>query len=173
MDDTPETEGAELPIESDGKRGGIVPMVAALVISLGGGGALGLTVLAPTAGAWMAERPERPPKEKSGGHGGGSEESLLHVVDNLVVNPAASGGSRFLLTSIALEAASQAEAEELAARDVEIRDAFIMVLGSKTVDELTDIRSRPQISKELMEAISTLVGRDVVHRLFIPQFVIQ
>ena len=169
-------EGAEEGTEA--KRGGVIPLVAALVISVGGGGFVGMKALGPSVGPWMAERAANASEKGGGSHGGGGhagggEESPLHMVDNLVLNPARSGGSRFLLTSVALEANSAAAADMLASRDVELRDAFIMVLGAMTVEELTDISNRPAISQKLLYAAEALVGYDVVHRLFIPQFVIQ
>lgn len=159
--------------EGGSRRGGILPLLAVLLLTLGGGGVAGAKVLGPKVGPVLAERSlEAPKKKKKGGHGAG-EESTLHVVDNLVLNPASSGGSRFLLTSIALETESVEDVAELAARDVEIRDAFIRVLGTKTVDELTDMTQRTQIISELMDSVETLVGPGMVHRIFIPQFVIQ
>lgn len=169
-----EVEDVYEDLEGGSKRGGIIPMLAVLVITLGGGGAVGMKAVGPKVGPVLAERALEAPKKKSGGHGGGAEgESALHVVDNLVLNPASSGGSRFLLTSIALQAGTSEEAAELEARDLEIRDAFIMVLGAKTVEELTDIRNRAWISQELMVAIESVMGPGVVHRILIPQFVIQ
>lgn len=154
------------------KRGGILPLVAVLVLTLGGGGLAGMKVVGPKLGPVLAERALEAPKKKKGGHGG-EAESTLHLVDNLVLNPAASGGQRFLLTSIALQVESPEDVAELAARDLEIRDAFIMVLGTKTVDQLTDVKYRPQLTRELREAVDALVGPGMVHRVLIPQFVIQ
>jgi len=163
--------------ETPSKKGGIVPMLAVLIATLGGGGFVGMNALAPKAGTMLADRASVVAGggggDHEGGGGAGGGESALHVVDNLVVNPAASGGGRFLLTSIALQAASVEAIPVLEARDVEIRDAFIMVLGSKTVEELTNIQLRSVISQELLDAVSALVGHNMVHRIFIPQFVIQ
>ncbi len=146
-----------------------------LVLSLGGGGAIGLTAIGPRVGVMLAARSTAVPEAKAahgGGHGEG-ETAPLHVVDNLVVNPAGSGGSRFLLTSIALETVSPAAAEGLKVRDLEIRDAFLMVLGAKTVDQLSDISRRPALARELLASVQELVGAGIVIRILIPQFVIQ
>ena len=157
--------------EPEAKGKGLLPMVAILIVTLAGGGFVGAKTLGPALGPALAARAEAAPKK--GGHGGEAEVSPLHVVDNLVVNPASSGGSRFLLTSIALETTDPEAAAGLEARDLEIRDAFNMVLGTKTVEELTDITLRRSITAELMVAIEALVGPGVVHRILIPQFVIQ
>lgn len=171
-----ELEGTEdeLAEEFDGKprkKGKIIPILIA-VVCLAAGSAVGAMGLGNTVGTVLADRAANADDGGSGGHGGG-EASSLHVVDNLVVNPAASGGGRFLLTSIALETVTPEGAELLAARDIELRDVMIMVLGSKTVAELTDIRSRASLATELLAVVEKIVGDHVVSRLFIPQFVIQ
>jgi flagellar FliL protein len=171
-----EREELEAQPEAPSKRGGFIPLIAALVLGVGGGGAVGLTAVGPKVGAALAARATAAPAKAKGGHGGGHGEgdsAPLHVVDNLVVNPAGSGGSRFLLTSIALETSSAAEAEALKERDLEIRDAFLLVLASRTVDQLSDISARPALSRELLAALHVLIGDGVVVRILIPQFVIQ
>lgn len=170
-----ENEDIEEQTEETAKKGGFVPLIAALVLSLGGGGAIGLTAVGPKVGEKLAARATAEPNvgaAHGGGHGDG-ESAPLHVVDNLVVNPAGSGGSRFLLTSIALETVSPAAAESLMERDLEIRDAFLMVLGAKTVEQLSDISLRPVLSRELLASVQELVGTGIVTRILIPQFVIQ
>lgn len=170
-----ENEVIEEQAEEPTKKGGVIPLVAVLLLTLGGGGAIGAMAVGPKVGSVLAARATAAPKAK-GGHGGGhgeGESAPLHVVDNLVVNPAGSGGSRFLLTSIALETASADEAEELKLRDLEIRDAFLLVLGSKTVEQLSDIAQRAELSRELMDSVQALVGEGIVERILIPQFVIQ
>lgn len=167
-----ENEELETQTEEPKKRGGFITLIAALVLSVGGGGAIGLMAVGPKVGAMLASRAAEAPKPKAP-KGEGGESANLHVVDNLVVNPANSGGSRFLLTSIALETASAEEAEALKARDLEIRDAFLLVLGSRTVEQLSDISLRPALSRELLASVRELVGDGIVQRILIPQFVIQ
>lgn len=170
-----ENEIDEVPLgdETEGKRGGILPLVAILVVTLAGGGFMGVTTLGPKLGPALAARAEAAPKKSKGGHGGEGEATTMHVVDNLVVNPASSGGSRFLLTSIALLAPDADAAAEMKARDLEIRDAFIMVLGTLTVDELTNMELRPEIIRQLLAATRHLMGPEMVTRILLPQFVIQ
>lgn len=176
------SDEADIDIDLDGdepKRGGVVPLLMVALIGLGGGGAVGAKMLGPTVAPVLAERamhaPEKKAKKKGGGHGGGYGDaaSSLHVIDNLVVNPAQSAGTRFLLTSIAVEANDADQAEEISGRDMELRDVLITVLGSKTVNELTDVTQRPAIVEEILTALEGVLGHDVIHRIFIPQFVIQ
>lgn len=168
-----ETEVAETPEEEPKKSRGIVPLAAVLVVALAGGGVLGAKSLGPKVGAELAARAESSAKASQEAHEGEGAAIPVHVVDNLVVNPAGSDGARFLLTSVAIETRNPADTAVLTRRDVEIRDAFIMVLGAKTVSQLADISQRPALSDELKGAVQKLVGPGVVSRIYLPQFVIQ
>jgi flagellar FliL protein len=185
MDESTEDVAAEAADQGDEKKpkkGIVVPLLAAL-IGLGGGGALGVMFLGPMIGiklAASAPLPDSDSEEDDHGGGGHGEEGeaaadgeQLHLIDNLVVNPAGSGGTRFLLASVALEPASESVTEELASRDVELRDALLRTLGSKTVDELVDINLREALATELLGAVEAIVGEGEIRRVFLPQYVIQ
>lgn len=114
---------------------------------------------------------------EDGGHGAppatDGKNETVHVVDNLVLNPAGSGGSRFLLLSVAMEGGTPAVTAEMTARDAELRDIILTTLGSKNVDQLTDISVRDSIKSELISVISTRFGKGAVKRLYFPTFVVQ
>ncbi len=169
------------------KKGKKAVLIAAL-LGLGGGAAGGLVVLGPAIGTSMAASAPLPGAEAAAddghggggddGHGGGGAEGgggadALHVIDNLVVNPSDSEGTRFLLASVALVPGDPGLGDELTARDVELRDALIRVLGGKTVDQLVDIGQRAALADELKAAVESIVGDHTIRRLFIPQYVIQ
>ncbi|MDH5588465.1 MAG: flagellar basal body-associated FliL family protein [Gemmatimonadota bacterium] len=166
-------------MEGGKKKGGILPALIIALVGIGGGGAAGMTVLGPMVAPMLAERAMAQSPEGGGGHGegGGSGgeggEAALHVIDNLVVNPAGSRGARFLLTSIALETFQAEQVDVLSARDIALRDALVVVLGGKTVEELSDMSLRPVLVEEMMIAIQRVMGDHVVRHIFIPQFVIQ
>ncbi|RMH19038.1 MAG: hypothetical protein D6701_05475, partial [Gemmatimonadetes bacterium] len=115
MSDAPEqaAEGQEK------KKGGMMVLLIAGLVGVGGGSALGAMVLGPMVGARMADaapsvdgshaEPAGGGHGEDDGHGGGGDHGeggggeaagSLHVVDNLVVNPAGSNGTRFLLATI-------------------------------------------------------------------------
>lgn len=157
---------------AEAPRSKLLPVAAVLVVTLLGGGMVGIKAVGPRVGARLAEAALAAP-ERGRGHAADPGQVTVHVVDNLVLNPAGSGGARFLLTSIALDAGSPEGAAEVAARDLEIRDAFILVLGTKTVEQLTDVGNRSRLIAELRRAADDLMGPGLVQRVFIPQFVIQ
>lgn len=116
--------------------------------------------------------------EHGEGGEGGAAASNLHLIDNLVLNPAGSGGSRFLMLAAALEFNDAAQVEEVKSRDSEVRDVILRVMGSKTVEELSDMAHREEIKGELADSLGTLFKKSKskkkpIRRVYFPQFVIQ
>jgi flagellar FliL protein len=98
------------------------------------------------------------------------------VIDNLVLNPAESGGQRFLLLTIAFELKDAAALEEMKARDAELRDAVLQSVGAKSVEYLADMARRDSLKAELRGVAGKLfpdARKPVVRRIYFPQFVIQ
>ena len=110
---------------------------------------------------------------KTGEHGAAAPDAPVHLIDNLVLNPAGSGGSRFLLASVGIQTASVAANEVLTKREVEARDVVLAVLGSKHVEDLAEMGNRERIKGELKAALDSVFGAGVVRRIYFPQFVIQ
>ncbi|HEY0931130.1 MAG TPA: flagellar basal body-associated FliL family protein [Gemmatimonas sp.] len=171
-------------------------LIGMVAVGLAVGGGTGAAVLGPMVAKKMgkatpivavahaesdaeapaAEHGEAPAAEgehaaPEGKEGGGAASVLL--LENLVLNPAGSGGSRFLLLSVAIEAGKPTALEQFKARDAELRDIILTALGTKTVDELTDISKREQFKTELQAAVDGRFGKQSVKRLYFPQFVVQ
>lgn len=188
-------EGGEPPVKA-GPKG--VVLIGALVGSLLIGGAAGVFAVGPmlakksgyvvTPAAHDAEGADAEAEAEGGGehaapaggeHGEGGEgaaASNLHLIDNLVLNPAGSGGSRFLMLAAALEFNDAAQVEEMKSRDSEVRDVILRVMGSKTVEELSDMGHREAIKEELADSLATLFKKSKkkpIRRVYFPQFVIQ
>ena len=79
----------------------------------------------------------------------------------------------FLLASVAFETADTSLDDAITARDFEIRDALIRVLGLKTVDQLTDYGFRDELVAQLEAAVEGVIGEGSVMRIYLPQYVIQ
>lgn len=197
MADKPDTP-TETPAPSGIKA--LLPAILAVVIGIGGGAALGLFVAGPvlTKGLVVAKVAKKAPSDAEHGdeatdeehasadeegaeeedHGDGKKKDAaaapeIHTLDNLVINPANTGGARFLLVSIAIEAGSTKALETLKARDAELRDAVLNTIASREVDALTNITYRDTVKTELAAAINARFGKKTVKRLFFPQWVIQ
>jgi flagellar protein FliL len=95
------------------------------------------------------------------------------TLENLVLNPAGSGGSRFLLLTVSIECKDAAAVTTLQSRDAELRDVVLSSLGQKTVDELADIAGRDVIKEQLATALNERFGKKTVLRVYFPQYVVQ
>lgn len=159
-----------------------LPLIAMIAVGLAVGGGTGATVLGPMVAKKLGRAPAHADTAAAdstaadsvateGGEGAGAPSVTL--LENLVLNPAGSGGSRFLLLSVAIEAANATSTADFTARDAELRDIILTALGGKTVDQLTDISTREGIKTELQAAITARFGKSSVKRLYFPQFVVQ
>lgn len=100
-------------------------------------------------------------------------EAAVHTLDNLVLNPAQSDGSRFLLVTVTFELKNAAVLDKMKARDAELRDAVLVTLGAKSVEQLADMTQREALKAELKSIIAKLFAKGAVKRIYFPQFVIQ
>ena len=165
-----------------------LPMIAMIAVGLAIGGGTGAVVVGPMVAKKMgkvmpAHSDSAAASDSTGGgeHGAepgaegaeGAAAATVHLLENLVLNPAKSSGSRFLLLSVAIEVGSATAGTDMTARDAELRDIILTSLGNKTVEELTDISLREGIKSEVQTAITTRFGKTAVKRLYFPQFVVQ
>jgi flagellar FliL protein len=168
----PEATAPEAP--KTVKKPLLVGVVAGAFIA---GSAVGLFLVGP-----MVSGPAAPPADaaesdaKGGEHGGeaAAGAGTLYLIDNMVLNPAGSNGSRFLLVATSVEVSDAAIVEELRGRDAEARDVLSGVLGARTVEELSDLTRRDSLRSEIARALNHMVKRpQAVRRVHFPQFVVQ
>ena len=175
--ETAEVQNAEAaPSGSKAK----LPLIAMIAVGLAIGGGTGAAFIGPMVAKKMGKSAEAHATEGADSTAGHEAEATepgtvapVHLMENLVLNPAGSGGSRFLLLSVAIEAGSSEIEAGMTARDAELRDIILTSLGTKTVDQLTDIANREGIKNEVTAAIVTRFGKTSVKRLYFPQFVVQ
>lgn len=181
---SPETEA---PAEDATASGGFkakLPLLALVAVGLAVGGGTGAKFIGPLVAKKMgravpgahadsASALADSTKADSTAKDGASAAPSVHLLENLVLNPAGSGGSRFLLLSVAIETSSATVATDMQARDAELRDIILTALGSKTVEQLTDMSTREGIKGELQTAIGLRFGKTAAKRVYFPQFVVQ
>jgi flagellar FliL protein len=136
-------------------------LVAILVVAVFASRLLVQQVFFPSAHEEKAE-----PKEKS-------ELGEYHMITDLLINPAASGGRRHLLVSIGLEIHDPLLKEELAKRDPQIRDNLITLLAGQDASVLTDIRYREKIRNSLLKAVNYYLEEGQVQKLYFVKYVFQ
>ena len=157
-----------------------LPLVIALTIGLTIGALAGSLVVGPLVAEGDAAA-ECTCEEEAGGHGeagavdshGNPIAKPTYNVENLVLNPAGSGGSRYLVLSISFSVRDSATVTKMKDRDSELRDILLKVLGAKTVPQLSDMNTRPALKAEVRAQAGRLFGEKTITDVFFPQFVIQ
>jgi flagellar FliL protein len=186
----PPAEGEEAAPEKPKPKG--VVLIGALVGGLVVGVAAGLFAVGPmvakksgydiTALADSGPTAEsHQPEGGAGGHGpegeGSDAASSVHLIDNMVLNPAGSGGTRFVMLAAAVEFGDAKYVDQIRARDAEARDIVLRVVGSRGVEQLAEMSFREILRKELADSLSALFPKaergSAIKRIFFPQFVIQ
>lgn len=122
---------------------------------------------------------EKPAEEEK------EEFGEIYTIDDLVINPAKSGGRRHLLVSLGLEyfpdekkgGAKEGEptglAAELQMREPQIRDNLITLLAGQDITVLSDIKYREKIRQSLLKAINYYLQEGQVAKLYFTKYVFQ
>jgi len=158
---TPEN-AEETAAPSKGKR--TVLILAILGIAAGvGAGLFGV-------GPVLAKKRATSPAPK---HEDVPSTAVVHPIENLVLNPAGSNGTRFLMVTATFEVKDAGADQRMKDREAEVRDHILSLLSKKTVEELTDVNAREPIKREVLNAVAPLFPKGDVVKVFFPQFVIQ
>jgi flagellar protein FliL len=104
---------------------------------------------------------------------GEGEEALVFVVKDLIVNPAGTNGTRFLLTTIGIEVGSPESMKELEKKEVMVRDAFTNILTAKSLPELTDAAHRESIRTEISDKVGGMLKSGKPKNIYFSKFIIQ
>lgn len=117
-------------------------------------------------------KPKKKRKKKSDGHG---EEtgSIVYAIKDIVVNPAGTGGTRFLSVSFGFELGSSYVASEFEDRELMVRDALITILSSKTVAQLTDAKQKEIVRYQIKKRLEKLLDTDEIDGVYFTDFVLQ
>lgn len=101
------------------------------------------------------------------------QERQMFVLKDLIINPAHSGGAKFLLTTIGVEVPSTETLQEIQNKEVIVRDILNTVLGSKNLEELSDISRRDTIRQEILKEIAKKLRLGKPTNVYFSKFIIQ
>ncbi len=97
----------------------------------------------------------------------------MFVLKDLIINPASSGGAKFLLTTIGVEVPSTEVLREIQNKEIVVRDILNTVLGSKHLEELADMSKRDAIRKEISAEIAKILKLGKPTNVYFSKFIIQ
>lgn len=158
-----------------GKKKLILLLVLLLVV--GGGGAaawqMGLVdQLLGGGGDQAAEDGAAAEQEQAQAEESTGAESLV-TLPTFIVNLADPLGRRYLKLGMDVEVRNAESADELTAREAKVRDSVILLLSSKSYQDLATIESKILLKKEIAERLNQVLGGPKVQRVYITEMVVQ
>jgi flagellar FliL protein len=117
----------------------------------------------------------QPPTEAVKGSANPKEaaEPNLYTIKDIIINPAGTNGSRFLLVTMAFEFDSPGALQEMGKKEVQVRDALNTILTSKTLLELVDVNKREALRVEISKRISGFISTGTLKNVYFSKFIIQ
>lgn len=121
-------------------------------------------------------------KAEGGGHGaaapkegGGAAGATTNIfpLEPFIVNIYDGQELRYLKVKVEMEMASPAVKPELDARIAPIRDAILVLLSSKTMQDIQDIQGKNQLKDEIMVAVNKNIPPGKIAKIYFTDFVVQ
>ena len=97
----------------------------------------------------------------------------VYSLDEFVINLKDNNNNRYLKTKIALGYEKKKDVEILIEKQLQIRDAIIQTLRSKTADEIMEVEKTDELKQELMKDLNKVFGSELVLDIYIVDFLIQ
>jgi len=132
---------------------------------------IGVLIIALSGGvvAFLTSKKEGKEKGKELHH----KDTIIYSMEPIVVNLFDPTGKRYLQVSLALELRSKKLKEEIKHNEPKIKDAIIMVLSSKTPEEVLQPGAKELIKNELLYKINSILGKKVVLNVYITQYIVE
>jgi flagellar FliL protein len=119
-----------------------------------------------------------------------AEHKQIYLIEDVIVNPAGTHGSRYLSVSIGVEmnapdaaeskggegghgGGEAAAANPLDNKKPQLRDALINILSSKTIPELTTVEDKEKIRQEILTRFTEILAPQPVYQIYFVDFVLQ
>lgn len=97
----------------------------------------------------------------------------LYALDTMIVNLADHGGKRYLRVTMALELSDPEVVATIESRLPKVRDAVLMILPTKTYDDVSTTDGKIALRNEVMEKINGLMTKGRVNNIYFTEFVVQ
>lgn len=153
------------------KKGGmslIIMLVPLLLLGLAGGGWVAYSQYTSLAVLMHSDEEEA---EEEGDEP--IEYGEFMELDPIIANPAGSGGQRYLMIKVGLEAAEAKVLEELGTKSIVVKETILGKLSAQTVEDLADIGKRDQIKEEVRGALNSILSEGEISRLYFTEYVLQ
>lgn len=154
----------------------LLAIIGAAVVLGGGGAAFFLMKGGDDSAAVAVEETKTDTghsEKPTSSHSTKSGNAIMYAIDDIVVNPSGTGGSRFLSVSFGFELGNAKLASDFETREPLVRDALITILSSKSVAQLTDAREKEILRYQVKKRLEQLLKTDQLVGVYYTDFVLQ
>ena len=97
----------------------------------------------------------------------------LFSLETFIVNLADVERNRYLRVTMDLELVESSDTAKLDDRLPQVRDRILMILPSKTFEEIASVEGKTALRDEIIGKLNSLFPKDVVTNIFFTEFVVQ
>ena len=162
-----ETQAGEAGTSKGGLSLIVVLLIALVCLGVGAGGAfflLGGGAEAAESAAAVEPEPAQPALDL---------KERVVALEPFVVNVTGDGYPRYLKLKIELEADTLETRQEVEARLAQIRDAVILLLSSKRLEDIGGFEGKSLLKDDLRDRVNALLEGGEVHAVLFTEFVVQ
>ncbi|NVM23043.1 MAG: flagellar basal body-associated FliL family protein [Desulfobacterales bacterium] len=99
--------------------------------------------------------------------------AIIHELAPFIVNLRGHSGKRYLRTKIELDVENDNVKKELVGRTPQLRDAVLLLLTSKSFEDISSSHGKIQLKNELIARINQVLQGGAVRTLYFTEFVVQ
>jgi flagellar FliL protein len=167
--DKAETSPASQPVAGRKSPIKIIGIIVLAGLLIGGGTAVTLMLLKGGDDATVAPEAVKSKKKPA-------KPALLGPIiplDSFIVNLAGAGGRNYLKIDISLELSDPAVQQEIANKLPKIRDAILLILSTKTFDDVKTSQGKMLLKEDILMRINDALTSGSVENLYFTSFVVQ
>ena len=97
----------------------------------------------------------------------------LYDFADIVVNPAGTGGRRYLVISMTFELSDKKVVKEVSEKEPILRDALLTHLAAKHFDYVTEVANIEEMRKEMQDILNKHLEKGKVLRIYFTGYVLQ
>lgn len=164
--------------EKNNKKLFIIIGAVVAVLAIGGGAAFFM------GGSKKEKAPEGAKveaKAEAGGHGAPAKEGeggaaaggTVYPLEPFIVNIYDGQELRYLKLKVEFEMANPQAKGELDAKMAPLRDAILILLTTKTMQEIQDLQGKNQLREQILAAVSKVVPPSKITKVYFTDFVVQ
>ena len=157
---------------------GVAVILAVVFMMMGNGGKKDTSKEGAEAKAEAGAHGAAAPKAEAGAQGGAPGAAAIGAanifpLEPFIVNIYDGQELRYLKVKVEMEMAGVGVKTELEGRLAPIRDAILVLLSTKTLQDIQDVQGKNQLKDEILTAINKIIPPGKIAKIYFTDFVVQ